>query len=324
MKKFFALFTCLIFLFSYGFSVFATEYEDEVIIHDLDNNQRIDYLFDLRLQLESNYEENIQYINEIDLELAELGVESIRYEELLYKLGHVAIPAVEIGYSTLTNWTSRRLIVTYRGTHYEIQIIEGVPISDQSPLRIDNLVVDEEAGGFAAGSLNLLDIVAETLVSEIPVVGDVATVYAALKDAIEGYYDAYSETTVMQNVSCAGLVSMLTHMKYIFVKAYGSNDNAQVLCYLGNSVAVDITTVSAVDIFVDGTLEVKHVSETSEYTVSSEYYNDYSIATRTYYYIRNNVTANYTIDYSIKKLRFIILGQSVRMSVPYENAPIIQ
>ena len=72
------------------------EMDEEVIVHDLARNQRIDELFYLRGQLEANFEENWEEILRIDQELQELGVENITYEELLLKAGDIAHPMVDV------------------------------------------------------------------------------------------------------------------------------------------------------------------------------------------------------------------------------------
>lgn len=321
MKKLMLILMCTALLFSAPFSASAAE-DDSVIVHDLEKNQRIDYLFSLRTKLEVNYEENIAEIQQIDQELQEYGVYSISQGELLYKLGYDAMPAVEIESSDTINWTSRRVIVTYHGQHYELQIIEGIPSSGTSALRRNNVVMQNDATGFVAGSLNCLTVIAETAIGEIPVVGEGVTFFSTFGDVLRGYDESCDENSVIDYADSTALVSLTTHMKYIFVKGYGSGDNYQILCYTGSSVEYLITSVTAVDFLVDGTLYTEHDINSFEGTVYSDYFNDYTIATKNYSEFRNGVNTDFTYEYTIRRFNIEILGGSTSLLAPMAYAPI--
>lgn len=298
------------------------EMGEEVIVHDLARNQRIDYLFYLRSQLEVNFEENIEEILRIDQELQELGVETLTNEEIMSKMGNTALPMVEFLTSTLTNWTSRRVMVTYAGQHYDLQIIEGVPTSTSSSLWKTSAVVSHTAEGFMAGALNVFDAKLQSAVGSVPIVGDVVTVYSAFAEIAEMYNNAYSETTIVESATGVAIIDMKTHMKFIFVKGYGSGDNMQLLSYVGNSVYYFITATTSQPFLLNGELYSEHVIEQYETTEESNYYTDYSVPVKTYYQLRNYVAPVVTVDYSFKTLDICILGKWEEVEVPYEMVEI--
>ena len=271
--------------------------------------------------MEICYDENIEDIQRIDAELVELGVESIAREEVLYKLGIEALPAIEVESSDTTNWTSRRTLVTYRGQHYELQIIEGVPISSESDLRQNNIVIKNDSSGIAAGHINLLNVSFETAVGFVPVIGATVTFMSAFGDIISGYADSFDENTVIDYVDSVALVSLTTHMKYIFVKGYGSGDSYQVLCYMGNSLEYLITTATAVDLMVDDELQTFHEVASYEGTEDSDYFNDYSIATKNYVNYREGTEIDFVYDYARRIVHIEILDEDTAVLVPIGYAP---
>ena len=311
---------CIVLLVSTPLFASATE-EDTLIIHDQEKNNQIDYLFSLRAQLEVNYEENLAEIQQIDQELFELGVYNISQGELLFQLGYEIMPAVEIEPSDDINWTSRRVIVTYHGQHYELQIIEGVPTRSTSSLRSNNIFIQNDATGFAAGALNFLKVSLETSIGYIPVVGDVITFINAAGDVIQGFDEAFDDNTLVDYANSTALVSLTTHMKYIFVKGHGSGDSYQVLCYIGSSVLYQISTLTAVDFLVDGVLHTEHITIYNEGIAYSNYFDDYTIATKTYSEFRTGVNTNCTYDYTIRRFNIQLLGGTSSLLAPMAYAP---
>ena len=294
------------------------ETDGEVIVHDLARNQRIDYLFYLRSQFELDFEENMEEILRIDQELRELGVETLTNEEIVSKMGNTALPMVELPTSPSTNWTSRRVMVTYAGQHYDLQIIEGVPTSTSSSLWIDDGFVSHTAEGFMAGTLNVIDAKLCGATGSIPIVGDVITVYDAFAEIAETYNNAFSETTIVESATGVALITMKTHMKFIYVKGYGSGDQMQLLSYVGNSVYYLITSTTSKPFMINGELQPKHVTASYEATEESDFYTDYSVPVKTYYQLRNYVAPVVTVDYSFKTLDVYILDKWEEMVVPYE------
>ena len=294
------------------------EMGEEVIVHDLARNQRIDELFYLRGQLEAKFEENIEEILRIDQELQQLGVETLTNAEVMSKMDNTALPMVELPTSPSTNWTSRRVMVTYAGQHYDLQIIEAVPTSTSSWLWKTNAVVSHTAEGFMAGALSVFDARLRSAVGSVPIVGGVVTAYDAFAEIAEMHNIAYSETTIVESATGVAIIDMKTHMKFIYVKGYGSGDNMQLLSYVGNSVYYLITSTTSQPFMINGELQPKHVTVPYEATEESDYYTDYSVPVKTYYQLRNYVAPAVTVDYSFETLDVYVLGKWEEMEVPYE------
>lgn len=306
-------------------AICISENSDLVVIHDKEKNERIDALFAYRAELEIDYDENMEQINKIDLELAKLGVENISGAELLNKLGVDALPAVNVTFTSSTSWTSRRIIVSFRSTQYELQIIEGMPIDgegENSPLECTSVGVTYEAAGAAAGAIEAVKVLGAVALGEAPVVGDALTVMMTAYDLLKVGWDSIKTSTVIDDITGSITVTMTTHMKYIFVKSYGSSDDYQILCYIGNYVNYLYTSVIPYDIPNDGEGSI-HITYTSDKDViHSAYYNDYSVATNNYYNARNNPTTEMIFMYNVTYLRLWLRGQKIRFSVPIDDAPL--
>lgn len=298
-----------------------------VIVHDQEKNERIDEFFAIRSQLELDYEENRDLIERIDIELALLGVETITYGEVLQKLGVDAAPNVSIGTMVATDWTSRRTVVTYNGQQYELQIIEGVPADDgtmNSPLEGLSAEVSYQAAGRTAGAIEIAKVLGVTAMGADPYVGSVLTIATTIYDMLKAADASLTTSTVMNNVEGTALLSMTTHMKYIFVKGYGSSDQYQILCYLGNYVSYKFVTTTYYDIPGDGDPEpVPVYYESSRDSANSAYYSDYTRAAYNYYAARNNLINDMLFNFTVTHIRVKIFQNESRFPVPIGDAPII-
>lgn len=100
----------------------STENTEMYVIHENETNQHIDDLFALRCKLALDFNKNEDAILQIDNQLAELGVEYITQSEFLNTLGYDVLPAAEVGEGDgNTQWTSRRLVSTYRGQQIKVR-----------------------------------------------------------------------------------------------------------------------------------------------------------------------------------------------------------
>lgn len=295
----------------------------QVIIHDTDKNDRIDALFRLRNELELDYEANETRISWIDRELVSLGVEMLSYEEVRANIGGDALPLFDVSSTSTTQWTSRRVVVTFYGQHFELQILEGVPLSAASPLREDYLYVEYEAAGFAAGVDNALKVLAVAGGGSEPLVGSVlatgVSLLTLLADIGHELVDSLTSSTTIDNVQGSATVSFTTHMKYILVKPYETPDYGnQATCYVGTAVTYRITTVSILDVFINGALYTEHgVSANVTDTVTSQYYDDYEFPCRNYYNYRYH-GIDFNENYWIYSIDLNIFWNRRTFRVPYE------
>ncbi len=327
MKKLIAIFIIVLFMFQCVLFVGAVEMntQEEFIIHDTAKHERIDELFALRSSLETDFQNNTAQINEIDQELQLLGVEVIPYESIGNSGNNGVQPAASFeGNDSNTQWTSRRMVVTYRGQHYELQIIEGVPLNEDSGLRRNDVEVSFDASGIVAGATEVIDIIGTTALEGIPVIGEFIHGVTLLSMCAEAIGDSFATSTVIENVNGVAMVSFASHIKYVFVKGYGSSDSYQLLGYFGNAVTINISTIMTVDgpVGEHGSLPV-HLSDINNYcTVYAEYFDDYTIATKNYYNYRNNINEPYVCEFLVRYIRLEIFETERNFEVPLQTPSI--
>lgn len=293
----------------------------EMIMYNLETEQRIQELFSLRGALETDIAGNAEEIQIIDYELARLGVETISSGELLVKIAGDAAPAADFTSTDEdTIWTSRRTVVTYRGQHYELQIIEGVPGTDLSHLLANNAQVKYDSKRVVAGATEILKIVGTSLLGMTPITefSSAITLIAMMTDVADAYQNSIEETTVINAVSGVAYISESNHIKYVFVKGYGSGDNYQKLGYVGNYLTVNFSTIIS-EYVPNGEhgLKAVHVANlNNEATVVSEYFYDYSVALLNYYNYRNNIDTEYVCEYWFQSIRVEVLEKEEIIKVP--------
>ncbi|MGN0999033.1 MAG: hypothetical protein ACI4PO_05725 [Faecousia sp.] len=315
-------------------SATASSIDTEIAIEDAEKNQLIDELFSQRMALEHDYEGNRDRINEIDQQLEQLGVETLRTSEDLSLLcDDGAVPLWEPISTSTIRWTSRKLITTYRGYHYELQIIEGVPLSGDSELRKNYTKVNYRAEGITAGITKAIiasafcyaestgtSIAAEFVGNKL---NQGITLLDMVFEAGEEIKESLSTSTVLDRVEGSAVISFTGHMKYIYVKPYQTTDAAyQGLFYIGNSVSSIITTVSVVDVMINNQLVTYHsVTTRAEDTVRSEYYDDYSQAVANYCDYHYNHNGNFHQDYTVFYMNLDILGSTNNYALPWARHP---
>lgn len=302
---------------------------DEVSFVDgSEKNELIDELFSLRLSLEHDYEKNQAQIEAIDHQLEELGVEFLETAEASDILSRDGVAPAWLPQSTSSvRWTSRNLVTTYAGYQYDIQVIEGVPISGSSPLRKNYADVSYEAEGITAGVTKVL------LSSTAGVAADYIggsfnrglTLLEIICDSATAIEDSLSTSTVIDRVEGVALISFSSHMRYIYVKPYDTpEEEYQGLYYYGNSVSCIVTTASVVDVMVDGQLVTDHAVETeATETIQSKYYDDYSHAAAAYWDCNHNYNSAFRQDYIVYAINMTIFQSQNRFDLPWASHPVI-
>lgn len=298
---------------------------DLVIVHDQETNNRIDALFAQRCKLAIDFASNQEEIDKIDCELAQLGVETISYAEVQSKAGGNLLPNVEF-YSNDSNsqWTSRRTVVTYNGQQYELQIIEGIPLNKNSWLRQDDVEIEYEASGIVAGITEVIEIVSVTAMGFVPVLSGLSngfTVLSMIADGYEAIHNSLQTTTVIENISGTAYLALSSHVKFIYVKGYGSSDSYQVLGYLGNYLYFAVATVSTLDGAVGehGSLPVISVDLSNSGEVYSAYFNDYTKSVQNYTYYRNNNLSGYVPECLMQYLTLDLFNTVDAYAIPLSS-----
>lgn len=307
----------------------ASEEMDMFIIHDCETNNKIEELLALRGELELDYATNQEQISQIDLQLHQLGMEDITAAEILNKM-NIAVPAIDLPSSTDgIGWVSRRQVVTYYGQHYELQICEAIPNSLDSPLIDTQASCDYEAKGIVAGITNAMKIVAVDAaagaIDKCSISDELKkgiTVLEAIHSAqqiVGGFQEALSSSTVFDNVLATAHIDFSVHMRYIFVKPYQTPDEGnQALCYVGSGVTYDILTTTSIWELVNGEPQPTKIANGLQGTAYSQYYDDYSEATKKYHnYLYNGITS-FICWYYMDSITFNFFGEDTTFYVPKE------
>lgn len=278
-------------------------------------------MFALRSQLELDFEANEEQIKAIDVQLVALGVEEISYAELQNIMGIDAMPLYNIGPDANTQWTSRRLVTTYNGQHYELQIVEGVPINEHSELYAQYGVYQHEKKDFQAGSFEVFKAIGLEIVGAISYLGSWVTRILTGFDVIKSIN---STSTVIDNLTGQSVVRITTHAKLIYAKRYQEPDSGnQATCYVGTYVAYEVEMTTTATWFVNGVEYHENNLETViDEVCVSDYYNDYSDAVKKYHYYRNNNT-DYGCDYRISFIRLAIFEEDRIFLVPFQYPSIV-
>lgn len=294
----------------------------DLIMFNPEREHQINELFAHRSKLEVDFEENVDAIQKIDEQLAQLGVEEISHGELLSKMGYDALPAANVDTSEVnTLWTSRRNVVIFRGQQYEIQIIEGVPKNGESSLRMNYGELGYENPRITAGVTEIIQHLGIAALGGVPVLEftGAVTIMDVVSEITGSAVDNLQPTTVFRFVDKTGLASFSSHMKVIFVKGYGSSDSYQVLGYVGNFVTYNVGTLFVTDseMTEHGSTGEIEADLDFERTAYSEHFYDYSIAVQNYYNYRNNVNAEYICEYTINYIAISIVGEEKNFAVPH-------
>ncbi len=295
-----------------------TEEQDIVIIHDPEKNDRIEALLALRGKLELDYEANTDAIAFIDVQLQQLGIENVSNAEIMSKLGMVA-PAIEIPSTDYVRWTSRRLVVTYHGQHFELQIYEAFACHNESPLldstahvetepKTVRVAVDTALRICAAHAMQgIVDLAAE---AEQEFLGTSYIEMAQLSyDITTALMEAMSTSETIENVEGTAQAAISTRMRYIFVKPYQTPDEGnQVLSYIGNTVTYEIGTMTTVWEFTedDAIPHIFHTNLTG--SLSSPYYDDFSEAAKNHFNYRYGGITTFYDRYYLDEITFEFFG----------------
>lgn len=293
-----------------------------------EKNELIDELFSLRLSLEHDYEKNQAQIEAIDHQLEELGVEFLETAEASDILSRDGVAPAWLPQSTSSvRWTSRNLVTTYAGYQYDIQVIEGVPISDNSPLVKDNMAIQYRAEGITAGVTKV--ILATIVEAGANYIGENLSRGLTLLDLIQKssntLQDSVSSSTVVDNVTGNVTISLTAHMRYIYVKPYDApEEEYQGLYYFGNSVSSLISTTVITHPLVNGEITSEHNIKTDiRSTMQSQYYDDYSHAAAAYWDYNYNYNAAFKQDYTLYTMDLTAFNSSERIKLPWVTHPTI-
>ena len=172
---------------------------------------QIDELYNHRGLLAIDFEKNQEAIEEIDKRILELGAVEVTPEYVadkyanavsLNNLENGVSPAEEIPVESNLVWTSTRTKITYRGTLYELQIINASPSSMDGPLNGSVAAVQRtQEAAVEVAATEMLTIAAETVIGLVPIFGTAYSVAVSLYDILHLVDSNLGEYEKVSNVN---------------------------------------------------------------------------------------------------------------------------
>ena len=291
--------------------VLASEYlNSEYKIVPEEDLHKINNLFDERQTLSLNYNQNIKRINEIDLELHKLGVQTLSEQEVQAKFENAANVKDSKGITpyqdlptggTNVQWTSTRSIIVYNGKQYEVQEIRAVPTGAGSLSELKAIVATGQ--NLKAGSAYMVQAIvqdaAAMVIAAIPgtaFIGQGITLYTHLVNA---YNTSIAHNTEFSNVEAVYAITLSTNEVCTFVKTPGSVDvGNQFLCYKGNRFDVYVQATTG-ELKADGqdNILIPTVKYTYGISEKSKYYDDkYNISCK--YFVEHRDIPGYNTGWN--------------------------
>ncbi|MBQ7345729.1 MAG: hypothetical protein IJW45_06680 [Oscillospiraceae bacterium] len=221
----------------------ATVIDGGFLVIDSETHRLVTELLELRGDLEPDFEENLEKINQIDLQLESLGVEVLEDDEYNELVGGNATPLVVPASQQYVKHFSERVITVWNGERYEIQIVTSVPEQKNSALRPSAGFYVKTEEQRAADNIDLLTVTATGLIGAVAsgpfsTVQSVVTTGFTLYDMYKSWSEAVTPTTVIDGLDNSGLISFAIHEKHMFVKEEGAvDDGNQILGCVSNRVS---------------------------------------------------------------------------------------
>ena len=223
-----------------------------------------------------------------------------------------------------SRWTSRREIVRYAGYEYELQIIEGIPLNNNSFLKEHKAEVSFSASRIVAGVTEVFGIISLAALGEVPVIDELAegiSFLSMLTDVGRTIYESIQPSTILEDVSGVALISLSSHVKIIYVKGSGSSDAYQKPGYFGNHLTVTFSTLE----ISNGPMG-EHGSETihepvlgTSFTACSAYFSDLTIPVKNCRNYRENNMDEYIPDYTMQSITLNIFNTRDFHFIPLAN-----
>lgn len=301
---------------------------------NLDTINQIDELYALRNHLIRDLDNNITEIQEIDQAILSLGAEQISTPEVMQKLGMNVTPQYNVSSTNDVRWTSTRVNTTYRGNVYELQVITGVPTTSADTRNSDLISTTTSYAKIDYGAVealkNTIKVVIGTVTGGLGVkdengntIVSVASVYT-LFDLYSGVVEGMSRTSEISNVDFTYTTNIVSNVKFVFVKPYGTIDTGnQVLCYVGNYVDYTVGITQGGAFAVDGENVKSDVDfvKRSGVMQSANYSSFYNIAAENYWDHTQGVSI-LNEYHDIRSIKLEMIEGSKAISVPYVFANI--
>lgn len=295
-------------------------------------DNEVDELYAKRRRLALEFSKNAEQIAEIDKKLAGLGIVEITYDNLMQKLlgkenqiskfnkSENAEIQWKVSSTKTVKWTSERKNMTYNGKEYQLQIVRGVPKSNNSELSGRVHADSLSNSGFRASAKNVIQLVAPEVLGSLPAVGGTIKTAQTFYDVFHAAISGLQKTTNVGNVECSYTTSLSVEEIYIFVKYRGAADlGNQIPCYIGNSIEYDTTVSTSSGIIINGRHHAKVYDKKYNGTMNAPYYGScYSRACINFWNYKQKKGLNE--DYRIKYFQKKMISDNKKIQVP-SSAP---
>lgn len=249
------------------------------------------------------------------------------HEEVFRYEKNVIHPMYDVSSTEDTIWTSNRYITVTNGQRYEVQLIIGQlrdVDSMSSPLYMQSGELYEGTVDSAGSAFQVVvkDIVTASISNYDPVLGSTVAALFSIQDIWESLDPGL---VVSKNASHAFSVSMVTTMKYAFVKHEGAlDDGNQVLCYVGNKVHYTVSVLVPIliedekgEIITDS--KPAKVSDTiTSHGFETTTIHDYCIwiAAQNFWKYKNGQSSFMEVRHEVQVIPYEILNKEYKLSVP--------
>lgn len=210
----------------------ATTYaadNEEYQIQKIEAEQtKIDELLDRRAELVSL--EKFDEVENVEQELASLGVEKLTPEEVQTQFGNTNTPNTRINVPVSNNvtWLSQRVDYPHYGTTYEVQTLIAQANEKNSDLKKSGSLAVSSSYSWEVGFMNLITALATSAAGQLSSGASLAvTVY----DSVSGLVSGISKTTKISSASVVYTYSHVTTATFKYVKEKGHPDMLQELTF---------------------------------------------------------------------------------------------
>lgn len=208
-------------------------YAADVVVNESVHN-RIVALYAEREELAVNWEENESRINKIDELVEELGVTDATEEDLAKICGTNNSRVTVLGAFYGTKVTQERYVTNYNGKMMELQIIRVVPAGAYGNMYHSAITEEKKISTSNAAANVFFKCVVPAGLSFVPEIGIPLSIVVTGAQVLSQMNAELNCTTLETNAYYD--YTATSSETWIYVKNQGSTDDAQKLCYNGNSI----------------------------------------------------------------------------------------
>ena len=218
--------------------------DEEAVIEELyDRRDKLNVSAILNQELGLDNTELVAEIDEIDVQLAQLGVEDLTSDEVMERFGNdeEIMPYVTKPSSNNVNWKLDTSHMVVNGVTYEIQTLTATAKTDYSSnLRETKEIVMQCNKNTTAGALNVLKVAANSLVNLVVSSNAGAKLAKTAYDYAKAFISGLSSTTTISDVKASYMIASSTTAKFKYVRKQSDPENSQKMTYASTKCEVAV------------------------------------------------------------------------------------